>query len=822
MRRALVIGALVLGAGCQSALQLPGAKYGCDAGVLPADFTAQCPSSWRCGLEGVCHPTDGGPHQCTDDSWCDDGWKCTFQGVCAAASEDVIAPSSNPALTASPRSPGLTASGISQVEGSFPFEAAVPGGVAEIITTVTLGRTDGTFVEINQYQSGFTGLVGAITGYTVTPLPWSGPIEHLVTTPGATWRLNGGRLEGAVPRLTGGLDLYSPDGGPTTATGLIGAPGLLPLVAAYDDATLWPFYVVPAQMGPPNVVPAFPGPGPMPPPPPAFVSPPVSLTAAVVPACMKDDVPAPSFLSVAADGALSALVPTPFPPPFFATYAIPPGGDAGWHQVILNESDGGLLRASRVRVRGNILAVEPPKDSGHDLVLFELTSCDRLLHADLVPGFDSCSVCGDDKLVDFWPEADVAGGLTAYCGTADGGYGAFKRLTVGPVGQACGKVLTNPSTPTSFFDETSTVNGSGAPGVAAFWGSHGNLWLGEGLYGLLPFYVPDLPGIAINGALGDGTPTADGGEPFFLSFSRDGTYASNLFDGGLAIFAQGATGDLGMACEVVGPLRTLMLRSGLVSVHTGSPGDMSPSSSTVIASRPDPSQVFDPPYNAVTFTAGSQLGLAVTANGQILGADITENVAALGTGVMPAPMPAPLVQKVVLPNGESIVSLLVVPGSDVSLYALASGALFHITGKLDEGWTATQIAIPPGNAKRLLTTNAHIRIAYDDGRVFSLTTSLALAPAADGGMGDVGDFAMYCGDTYALAAGGLYRLDAVPGAVTGTWTRAFDATAMGLGGAGSAGLDKGTLRVSEDPRELQIMSGYGSLVVIRASSGCAP
>jgi hypothetical protein len=833
MRRALIVGALSLCA-CQSALQLPGKPYGCDAGALPADYDAQCASGWRCGLEGVCRPKDGGAYTCTDDSWCDPGWSCTFEHACADQSKDQVAPSSGAALNARRRSPGLTAAPIASIEASFPAELVMPGGQAVIITTATFGRDDGSFVQIDQLQVGFAGITGALTQYGVTNLPWPGDAGPYAVTPGISWRLNNGALEGALPTAMGIVVPVSPQSdGPTTATGLIEAPAPFPIIAAYNDTTLWPFSVKTSMSAPPEVAPLF-GNGP----PPTFLSPPVSLAAGVLaqspePMCVPSPAAAlPAFFAVAADGALSAVVPgiylesvgsmlVPVP-----TYSV--DGGAVRSTISLGFSDGGTLSAARVRVNGAILAVQGTPDSGHDVVLFELADCNQVPSAQAVEGFDTCAVCGADTLVDFWPESTVAGGITAYCRGADGGeYGAVKRVTVGPVGQSCSKVLSNPNQPTSFFDETRTANNVDAPGIAAFAGSHGNLWVGQGLSGLLPFLVPDLPGLAMNGVVGepDGGPAApDGGDEgnFFITYSRDGTYADSLFDGGLAILAEGATGDLGMACEIVGPFRTLVLRNGTVSVHTGPPGDMSSASSTVVAQLGDPNVPFNPPFNSVSFFAGG-LGLAISANGLILGADVTTNVAAIADGGMPAPLPASLVQKAVLPAGESIVSLVSEPDAGaVSLYALTSSELVHVAGNLSDRWSTAAFTIPPGNPKRLLYANDRLRIAYDDGRVYSATTQLLLAPAADGGVGNVGDFAVYCGDTYALATNGLYRLDPTPGNVTGTWTLAFSPDQLGLTGIGSKGLDKGVLRVADDPTELQLMSGYGALVVIRAASGCQP
>jgi hypothetical protein len=81
---------------------------------------------------------------------------------------------------------------------------------------------------------------------------------------------------------------------------------------------------------------------------------------------------------------------------------------------------------------------------------------------------------------------------------------------------------------------------------------------------------------------------------------------------------------------------------------------------------------------------------------------------------------------------------------------------------------------------------------------------------------------MYCGDTYALAATGLWRLDAPSTGIAGTWTMVLDPGQLGFYGVGPSDLDKGVLRVADDPRELQVMSGFGAFSVVNTSGTCMP
>jgi hypothetical protein len=39
-----------------------------------------CEAQWRCGLNGRCHPLDGGAYVCASDSDCDPGWRCACCG----------------------------------------------------------------------------------------------------------------------------------------------------------------------------------------------------------------------------------------------------------------------------------------------------------------------------------------------------------------------------------------------------------------------------------------------------------------------------------------------------------------------------------------------------------------------------------------------------------------------------------------------------------------------------------------------------------------------------------------------------------------------
>jgi hypothetical protein len=187
---------------------------------------------------------------------------------------------------------------------------------------------------------------------------------------------------------------------------------------------------------------------------------------------------------------------------------------------------------------------------------------------------------------------------------------------------------------------------------------------------------------------------------------------------------------------------------------------------TLVASPQATSQGFAGPYlAAVTSTSEGGRQLVVGSQDAIYGADLSGRINELEWKLVPLPG-ANLRSMVVWPSparGDAGVPLF-------EGYVLAQNRLFSLTAATAQRWQAQELSLPAdGEPTKVWADGYRGRVAFEDGRVMSLPGRVMIAPMVP--EKQAADFAQVCGQGYALAANGLYRLDrATDGGPIGQWT----------------------------------------------------
>jgi hypothetical protein len=143
-------------------------------------------------------------------------------------------------------------------------------------------------------------------------------------------------------------------------------------------------------------------------------------------------------------------------------------------------------------------------------------------------------------------------------------------------------------------------------------------------------------------------------------------------------------------------------------------------------------------------------------------------------------------------------------------YALTGGGLFRFTAQSALHWRSEALSVPFGGIALWSDADAG-RLGYPDGTVLSLPSRVRLsAPLGDAGT--VLRYAQLCGQPFALAASGLYRLQPPNDGGTASW----QAEALpSLGDRTFAGA-----RLDVDGDELLLSTPHGSVVRLMPPLSC--
>ncbi|HYV43693.1 MAG TPA: hypothetical protein VFA20_02485 [Myxococcaceae bacterium] len=184
----------------------------------------------------------------------------------------------------------------------------------------------------------------------------------------------------------------------------------------------------------------------------------------------------------------------------------------------------------------------------------------------------------------------------------------------------------------------------------------------------------------------------------------------------------------------------------------------------------------------------------------------------------------------VVPNPRAAISSfdldVAAPDSGVLLegYAIAQARLYHVTAETPLRWLAPEVPINVrGEPRAVWLDQGRGRVAFGDGRVFSLPSRVLVAPQLPEINPLASDFGFACGHAFALGRRGLYRLDTSGGGLTGAWTP-VDLDAVVAGAAADPGWEGGSLHAVEEPgeRSLYVATAHGNVVRISFDPATCP
>jgi hypothetical protein len=157
-------------------------------------------------------------------------------------------------------------------------------------------------------------------------------------------------------------------------------------------------------------------------------------------------------------------------------------------------------------------------------------------------------------------------------------------------------------------------------------------------------------------------------------------------------------------------------------------------------------------------------------------------------------------------------------------YAIAQARLFHITVETPLRWLSNEVPLSiRGEPRTVWLDQGRGRVAYGDGRVFSLPSRVLVAPQLPEVPPQASDFAFACGHAFALGRRGLYRLDTIGSAPQGAWTP-VDLDGVVAGAAADPGWEGGALHAVEEPgeRALYVLTAHGAVVRVAFDPATCP
>ncbi len=813
-----------------------------DAGAVPCRSDVDdCAPGWRCGLEGVCLDTAvAGAHRCAGDNDCTQGWRCGVDGRCVDPAPEALPTHDIPLGSVERVSPKLFAQAPSHVAFTLPYqESALPlpdGGTPQGVPFN--GRPYRSIAYAIDGQLGFvTGLGndGPTAGWLVHPTP-PGDAGRIAADAGLAasgnrvYVLSNGLSELEYP-LDGGLPALrslTSGGTPVSADALRLSQGTSTLLACFGPEQSSVFYHRP---GAPNAIQA---------------SPPLLLDGGT--ARVYDmagfDVAGEQCLVAATDHGL--FISTA------ATALEPPGNWSNWFLHRLHNTRCGpsneptMLYARSFRTSASgLLAVEgwvggglsspPPVGDAVVLTLVDVAGmvaaqhCDRSNMSDLcrpawqldAPLARDCRACpGTARLVDYRPVRDERGaGFEVRCqASATSSVVQTYRLLARHGGGCEREELSSDSV---LFSEA-TLAQTSAPQLFGHAGRSGELWFGEQPSTAKPVLF-DRKAEGIAELLFD---APDGGLSIPVVFT-DSLVGFENDQIGLA--AQDVDVERGLVplAAVHGTVRWVVMGNRSL-VQLRSDPTVPESEGLEVFGRVDttPDRFKTPVRATLAPRATGGVQLLVSAHDTLYAAPVpdprhspkgTIDIADAGQTV--------LLQRLTPAPTSPILSLAAVPPmafdggtSLMSAYALTGTALYSVRAETETRWRATELLLPDGDALEVWADGAKARVGLRDGKVFSLPSRVLLAPPVPDET-SVADFAHLCGQTYALAKGGLYRLKpSQDGSGVGSWVKESLAGGF-LAGPVPDGLDRGSLIPLRDT--LYVFTGRGAATRVKPAS-CPP
>lgn len=189
------------------------------------------------------------------------------------------------------------------------------------------------------------------------------------------------------------------------------------------------------------------------------------------------------------------------------------------------------------------------------------------------------------------------------------------------------------------------------------------------------------------------------------------------------------------------------------------------------------------------------------------------------SNIVPLTPQAPRFHFATVPQpGTTITSLAPVPADPANVgarfaegYLIASGRMYRYAADNEVVWRAQELVIGGAEALQVWADGRRGRVIFRDGAVYGLPSRVQLAAPISPGATSVIAVEAYCGQTFALATDGLYRLRA-GGAALATWDR------LDLLGATPSTFPRGRLIGGENSLlvmlpegQSRVLSGFGCL-----------
>lgn len=169
--------------------------------------------------------------------------------------------------------------------------------------------------------------------------------------------------------------------------------------------------------------------------------------------------------------------------------------------------------------------------------------------------------------------------------------------------------------------------------------------------------------------------------------------------------------------------------------------------------------------------------------------------------------------------GATITSLAPVPPAPANVgarfaegYLISSGRAYRYAADNEVVWRAQELVIGAAEGLHVWSDGRRGRVVFRDGSVYGLPSRVQLAEAITPGASTVFAVEGYCGQTFALAADGLYRLRAGTSTLA-TWER------LDLLGVPTSVLPRGRLIAEENSLLVMLPDGYSRVV---SGFGCLP
>jgi hypothetical protein len=779
---------------------LEGHCHALDAGAAyQCRTSADCEGPWRCGLDGVCHELDAGaPYPCSSDSDCEDQWRCGPLGHCVDARADGLelpdagfAPLTVAPLIANlPAAPApIGASPTLQLDlntdagcsyTDFLQSTSWVNGVtltkhmsfATAVGRIPEDTPEGPECKAAQLATAFTGITALELQATVSD------VVGLADDPLNTWTL---ASDGSVCQLTLDpkslnalpLQCHAPFSGgiPTHLRPASGESGLI----AWNDTQLWwtPDLNTPAHG-------------------PYTTSSPDGGTAHFLDAISVYSDGYPGYRALMAigpealyvgrldDGGIVVSASGSTMPPFSEELTGPLSNTNGPDRVLLQRED-----TTWVLAGGVAYPFRPEPGSTPNILI------DFPVHQLSVVGMPlspTCEEVDSSRITNALSASTYAFtnkiGVLSHCAAVLSDLVGHQAIGISQVDKTSlvGLSLTNSKdidfSPPALFFAAQTRAGTGNPTTTVWADDLGHVWTVDDVSSSETSLavIPHLPDAPFDFVGGDSALIEAGTLPQqWLVLAQQGLSTDFIDSAKWSVSSDGGFDE--------GFRSPMLTRVGQVrGIHHGDVFQIPPdlymvsvavtggNLATFIASSSDPDTALAPLDITSVQRGGTQYLVWRSFDTVWLGA-VDPSIDAGYLNLYDAPSPERRLTPLL---GQAITSMAWADESDAGFldgYLVAGPRLFSFSAINSRVWRNDEVIVGEDEPVEVFFDRGRARVALRDGSVWSLPSRVQLAPPFDSSVGLAQGFGTVCQNILALAAGDLYRLQWSAGESVGTWQK---------------------------------------------------